>query len=94
MTDNGATDLARSLAALMTKMQDDRDGLNEVLTIAEMSKYTGGLRKTAIMALIAKGEFPAPIKLTSRRNVWLKHEIVAWQLGRISAARKKVDRRG
>jgi prophage regulatory protein len=94
MTDinNGANELARQLATLMDKMKDDRDGLNEVLTISEMSKYTGGLRKSAIAALIAEGKFPSPIKLSSRRNVWLKSEILSWQLGRIAAARGKRER--
>lgn len=90
--DNGATDLARSIAELIDRAKDDRDGLREVLTIKQMAKFTGGLKRSAIEALIAKGEFPAAVKLSTKRRVWLKSEILSWQLGRIAAQRKPVKR--
>ena len=90
---NGAAELASALATLIdNKMQDDRVGLNEVLTLRELAKYTGGLRRSAIAALMKKGQFPQPVKLSERRRVWLKSEIISWQLGRIAAARKPAKR--
>ena len=35
-------------------------------------------RRSRIMQMVAAVEFPAPIKLSSRRNVWRASDIQAW----------------
>lgn len=41
-----------------------------------------GLKKTQIYGLMASGEFPAAIKLTSRVSGWLEHEVDEFILAR------------
>jgi predicted DNA-binding transcriptional regulator AlpA len=43
--------------------------------------------------LIAAGEFPKPIKLSSSGTAvaWLAHEVAAWQMRRITASRQPTD---
>lgn len=36
---------------------------------------------------VADGTFPAPIKLTSKTNVWFEHEVVDWMNDRASQLR-------
>lgn len=43
------------------------------------------LRKTQRAELIRRGLYPAPVRISDRRKVWLAHEIAAWQQARISA---------
>lgn len=44
-----------------------------------------GLRKTQRAELIRRGLYPAPVRISERRKVWLAHEIADWQQARISA---------
>lgn len=44
-----------------------------------------GLRKTQRAELIRRGLYPAPVRISDRRKVWLAHEIASWQQTRISA---------
>ncbi len=37
-----------------------------------------GLKRSAIYAHIAKGDFPAPRRLTSRASGWREDEVVSW----------------
>ena len=55
-----------------------------VLREAELSGLDG-LRKTQRAELIRKGPYPAPVRISERRKVWLAHEIASWQQARISA---------
>ena len=79
-----------SLAALIRQQMNaaDNTDLAEVLTFKQLEPYTGGLKRSAIAELEKRGKFPSPIKLGERRRAWLKSEVVAWQQGRIAAARK------
>jgi prophage regulatory protein len=43
-----------------------------------------GLKRTQIEALIERGEFPQPIKLSERAVGWLASEIAEWQQRRIA----------
>lgn len=43
--------------------------------------------RSHIYALIAKGEFPAPIKLGRRSARWLESEVQAWMEERIAKSR-------
>lgn len=40
--------------------------------------------RSAIYALIAAGEFPAPVKLGPRASAWVKAEVEAWAVSRIA----------
>lgn len=46
-----------------------------------------GLRRTQIDELIAKGEFPRPIKLSDsgRAIAWLEEDLAQWQAKRVAA---------
>jgi prophage regulatory protein len=66
-------------------MSDDE--LVEVLTLNEMSKYIGSLQRSGVAKLVKRGLFPKPVRLTTRRLVWIKSEIVEWQRARFAAAR-------
>lgn len=46
-----------------------------------------GLARSSIYALIAKGQFPAPIRLSAHTVGWLEHEINGWIENRIKATR-------
>ena len=46
-----------------------------------------GLGRSAIYKLMAKGQFPRPIKLTEKAVGWQTSAIDAWILSRISASK-------
>ena len=46
-----------------------------------------GYSKSRIYALVAKGQFPQPIRLGERASAWLKSEIDAWIAARVAASR-------
>jgi prophage regulatory protein len=46
-----------------------------------------GLGRSSIYALIAEGQFPAPIRLSTNTVGWLEHEIDAWIAERTKASR-------
>jgi len=45
---------------------------------SELPAFGVPYRRTRIMQLVSTGEFPAPIKLSPRRNVWRASELQAW----------------
>ena len=47
-----------------------------------------GLSRSSIYELIARKQFPAPIKLGLRSVGWLRHEVVAWLEAQVLASRK------
>lgn len=47
-----------------------------------------GLGKTQVYKLIARAEFPAPIRLTDRAVAWPESEVQAWIAERIENARR------
>lgn len=47
------------------------------------------LPESTLYELIAKGDFPKPIKLTARRVAWLEFDVSAWMDARIAASRGK-----
>lgn len=46
-----------------------------------------GLPTSTLYDLMAKGDFPKPIKLSARTVAWLEGEVVDWQKRMIAAAR-------
>lgn len=49
-----------------------------------------GMARSTLYALIARGEFPAPIKLTERAVAWPSDAVAAWIESRIQAASQAV----
>ena len=60
---------------------------NRFLRFPEVSRITGMKRGLAYM-LMARGEFPKPIKISERSSAWLESDIEAWQEARIAASRQ------
>lgn len=58
-------------------------GLHRVVRLADLPQYCA-LKRTQINALIAKGAFPRPVKLSSRRKAWLEQELIQWQRHKIA----------
>ena len=61
----------------------EQASLHKIIRTAELPAYTG-LKSTQIEALIQRGEFPKPVKLSKRRKGWLESELITWQQGRIA----------
>jgi len=47
-----------------------------------------GLRRSAIYAAIARGEFPEPIKIGKRASAWRRADIEAWLQARAAMRAK------
>jgi prophage regulatory protein len=57
---------------------DDYQCLGQrVLTLAEVVAKVGA-GKSTIYAMISRGEFPAPIKLSIRKSGWILSEVDSW----------------
>ncbi len=63
-----------------------------VLRLPEVIQFTG-LRRTQLLTHVERGDFPAPIKLTSsgRAIGWLEDELIAWRESRIASRNAKGD---
>jgi prophage regulatory protein len=46
-----------------------------------------GKSRSSIYAAIKKGEFPAPVKLSTRSSAWIRSEVAAWAESRVKASR-------
>jgi prophage regulatory protein len=57
--------------------------LKRILRKKQLTDFTG-LQRTALDDLIARGQFPKPIRLGERSVGWLEEEIAEWQAGRIA----------
>jgi prophage regulatory protein len=57
--------------------------LHRIVPLADLPAYCG-LHRTQIGVLVARGEFPQPVKLSTRRKGWLETELIAWQQARIA----------
>jgi prophage regulatory protein len=57
--------------------------LHKIVRLSELPSYCG-LKRTQIEEMIARGDFPKPVKLSARRKGWLEAEIIAWQQERIA----------
>ncbi|MFK5949320.1 MAG: AlpA family transcriptional regulator [Methylococcales bacterium] len=60
-----------------------------ILRLPDVIKITA-LSRSAIYDLIAKGNFPKQIKLTSRSSGWIESEVLAWLDDRIAERDAKV----
>lgn len=57
---------------------------DKILRRTEVEAITG-LKRSTLYAAIKNGEFPSPIKLTSRAVGWLESTINEWIESRVSA---------
>ncbi len=58
-----------------------------LLRLPEVKRRTG-LGRTSIYSLAAKGQFPAPLKLSLRCSAWVSSEVDHWITERIERARR------
>ena len=52
-------------------------GADELLNVREVSKIVK-MATSSIYRYVARGEFPEPVKLSSRMTRWRRSEIQAW----------------
>ncbi|WGY67329.1 AlpA family transcriptional regulator [Burkholderia cepacia] len=57
-----------------------------VLRIEDVT-YKVGMPRSSVYAAIARGEFPAAIKLGVKASGWLESEVDAWIDARVAASR-------
>lgn len=50
-------------------------------------KVRVGLAESTLYAKVARGEFPAPVKIGPRASAWLEDEIEKWMADRVAASR-------
>ncbi len=58
--------------------------LEELIPPKDIGKY-GAPERTQRVVQIARGEFPAPVRLSERRVAWIKRELIEWQRAKIAA---------
>lgn len=58
--------------------------LLKIIRRPELERVTG-LPHSSIYEMIAKGEFPRPIRLSGRAVGWLANEVIEWQQSRVAA---------
>ncbi len=61
---------------------------DEAIERIEQVEARTGLKKSAIYARVARGEFPAPIAITDKAKGWLRSEVVAWIQSRAELSRR------
>ena len=54
--------------------------LKEVMSICGMSR-------SSVYLAIKNGQFPSPVKLSTRSIAWLRSEVIAWVESRVKATR-------
>lgn len=65
---------------------EDPHASPRILRMPEVEARTG-LSRRSIQALVRKGTFPQPIRLSRRAIGWLESEVNAWLLERIARSR-------
>ena len=68
------------------QLHAEQRSAGRVLLSAEELGIEFGLRysKVQLWKLVRAGLFPAPIKISSNRNAWIRDEIVAWVEARMA----------
>jgi prophage regulatory protein len=46
-------------------------------------EHVTGLKKSCLYALMKKGEFPSPVRISSRHSAWPESKVQAWVHERI-----------
>ncbi len=71
--------------------QDDLAGVDRFLRISAVKSLVG-LSVPTIYRLIAKGEFPRPIKLTKTASGWKLSEVTVWMQDRAARSANTSER--
>jgi prophage regulatory protein len=58
-----------------------------LIRLPETQRITG-LGRSQIYLLAARGEFPRPLKISTRCSAWVESDVRRWIATRIAAARK------
>ncbi|MDE0082872.1 MAG: AlpA family phage regulatory protein [Gammaproteobacteria bacterium] len=66
------------------------DASPRILRMPEVEARTG-LSQRSIRALVARGDFPRPIRLSRRSVGWLESELNGWLLERIARSRDAAE---
>ena len=61
----------------MSTNTQSQESTDRVLSTRQLSELTG-LHAVTIWRLTRKGDFPAPMKITSRKNGWLLSQVMTW----------------
>jgi len=71
-------------------MKPQRKDPGRVLRLPEVLEFAG-LGRTQLLEYVARGEFPAPIRITQsgRAIGWLETELLDWRSSRVAARRKE-----
>jgi prophage regulatory protein len=63
--------------------------MTRFLRLPDVARLTG-LPRSTIYAMVAKGGFPTPIKLSERSSAWRSDELEQWVEERTRASRQPV----
>lgn len=55
-------------------------------------QHDTGLSRSSLYRLIAAGEFPAQVRLSSNTVAWLRSEVDAWIASRVAASRQTISK--
>ena len=55
---------------------------NPLLRIKQV-QYQTGLARSTIYKLMAEGDFPQPVKITSKSSAWVSSEVEDWKQARM-----------
>ena len=66
--------------------EGDPDASPRILRMSEVEARTGLSRRT-IRAMVARGDFPRPVRLSRRTVGWLESDLNAWLQERIARSR-------
>jgi prophage regulatory protein len=69
----------------MTAQTQDRTS-ERAVRIPEVL-YRVGISRTQLYRLIARGDFPPPIRLSDRISIWRQHDVDAWLQERLGCNR-------
>ena len=61
--------------------------VHTILKLSDLTDKVVRLSSTSIYRLIEAGEFPPPIKLSSRSSGWIASEVNDWVITRIEKSR-------
>jgi len=69
-------------------MQQEKKSASQVLRLSEVADLVG-LGPGRVMQLVRAGDFPHPIRVGSRTNGWLAHELEAYIAARAAERQKR-----
>ena len=77
--------LAASRISVVLRHEPTRDNMQRLLTFDDLVAAGYVANRVTLSRRVRRGEFPAPIRVSSRNVAWLKSEVDAWEAGRIAS---------